>query len=226
MLAHFLEVTLQAGNALLHAATVHLELGFAGAPRADAAGLARKVRPHAGQPREKILQLGQLDLQAPLAAAGAAGEDVEDELRAVENLARGDAFEVPPLRRGKLVVEDDGTRTVLGAQPGDLLGLPLADVVGRCRMVQLLRHGVHHLGPRGGGEFAQFGQRILQVPAGHAIVFEADEDGLLGGGRRGGADNHGSPDRRAVRSKTSCVTAVESTAGNEFASEPRQLPLA
>ena len=43
-------------------------------------------------------------------------EDVEDELRAVDDLALDRRFDVPQLRRRQLVVEDDDVGVRLGAR--------------------------------------------------------------------------------------------------------------
>ncbi len=67
-------------------------------PQADAAGLPREVSPEPRQPRQQMLELRQLDLQLAFASAGAPGEDVEDQRRAVEDLAVEDAFEITALR--------------------------------------------------------------------------------------------------------------------------------
>jgi len=98
-----LEVAFEAGDPFLDTPPVNLELGFARASRADSAALAREVRPHAGEAWQEVLELGQLDLEAALLRAGALGEDVEDELRAVEDFPRHELFEVPALRRRELV---------------------------------------------------------------------------------------------------------------------------
>ena len=45
-----------------------------------------KVRPHPLQPRQRVFELGQFDRQPGLVRLRAAGEDVEDQLGAVEHL--------------------------------------------------------------------------------------------------------------------------------------------
>ena len=60
---------------------------------------ARQVGPHLPQARQGVFELGQLDLQPGLDGAGAGGEDVEDQLAAVEHLDLGGLFQVADLRR-------------------------------------------------------------------------------------------------------------------------------
>ena len=77
----------------------------------------------ADQPRQQVLQLRQLDLQLAFARARAPREDVEDELRAIDDLAADRLFDVPQLRRRQLVVEDDDVDVGLGARGGERLDL-------------------------------------------------------------------------------------------------------
>src|SRR5450432_1058681 len=86
-LAHPLELALKPRDPLLHAAPIDFELRFAGSTRADSTSLARKVMPHARETREQILQLRELNLQAPFPAARALREDIENQLRAIENFS-------------------------------------------------------------------------------------------------------------------------------------------
>src|SRR6185369_14161944 len=99
-----------------------LELRFAGAPRADAATpLSREVRPVSRQPRQEVLELGELDLQLPFDALRALREDVEDELAPVDHANRRlasrrrveAALEVSLLGGAQRIVEDDQVRVGL-----------------------------------------------------------------------------------------------------------------
>ena len=115
------EVRVNFVDALLHAAAVGFQLRFAfAAAHADAAALPRKVAPETRQARQQMLQLRQFDLQFAFARAGALGENIQNQRRAVEHLAVEDFFQVAALRGGKLVVEDDGIDVVLAAELGEL----------------------------------------------------------------------------------------------------------
>src|SRR5687767_3246571 len=85
---------------------IRFELRFAGSSCADAAAETRErgVRPH--ETRHQVLELGELDLELAFARLRATREDVEDQLRAIDDLAIEDAFEVAQLRGAQLVVED------------------------------------------------------------------------------------------------------------------------
>src|SRR5437868_5586998 len=104
---HRVQLPLQARNSLLHPAAVDFQLRLSRTARADAAGLPREVVPHASEARQQILQLRQLNLQAPLPTARALRKNVENELGAIEHLAGKQVLQIAPLRRRKLVVEND-----------------------------------------------------------------------------------------------------------------------
>ena len=97
------------------AAAVGLELRFAGAQRADAAALSRQRVARSDQPRHEVLELRELDLELAFPRARAAREDVEDQLRAIDDLAVERLLEVAQLRRRQLVVEDDDVDARFGA---------------------------------------------------------------------------------------------------------------
>src|SRR5882724_2959008 len=82
------KLALEPGDPFLHATTIDFQLCFTRTAHADSAGLTRKVFPHASQARQKILQLRQLDLQTAFATARALGKNIENQLRAIEDLAR------------------------------------------------------------------------------------------------------------------------------------------
>ena len=67
---------------------------------------ALEVLPHAPHARQVVLELRQLDLELPLGAHGVLGEDVEDQLRAVDHARVERVLEVALLRRIELVVDE------------------------------------------------------------------------------------------------------------------------
>ena len=81
----------------------------------------------ADEPRQQVLQLRELDLQLAFARPRAAREDVEDQLRAIDDLAADLLFDLAQLRRRQLVVEDDDVDARLGARRGERLDLAGAE---------------------------------------------------------------------------------------------------
>ena len=126
-LTHLLQLLLQTVDALADVAAVALQFGFAGAAGTDAAALPGKADAHAGKPGQKILILGQFDLQPALPGLCPLGEDVEDQRAAVEYRHAQNILQGPDLACGELVVKNGhGGCRGLDQQP-HLLGLALAD---------------------------------------------------------------------------------------------------
>ena len=145
MLADLLEAPPEQRDLAPRDPAVGLELGFAGAAGADAraertgaAAEALEVLPHPAHPRQVVLQLRQLDLELSLGALRMLGEDVEDQLRPVDDAGGQRVLERPLLRRLELVVDDQhlGVRVLVGLL--QLLELALADVRARIRIRALL----------------------------------------------------------------------------------------
>src|SRR5947207_15346289 len=102
-LAHRFQLALESGDPLLDTAAIDFQLRFTRTTRANSTGLPRQVMPHPGETRQKILQLSQLDLQTAFTAARALCENIQDQLRTIENFARKQIREVPSLRRRELI---------------------------------------------------------------------------------------------------------------------------
>src|SRR5262249_52763122 len=146
------------------------EAALAGRP-----GVAGEVGPHLPQPGERILQLGQFDLEPGLRGAGPGGEDVEDQFAAVEHLDLGGFFQVANLAWRQVVVEDDdidigGLDLLL-----EFFQLALADVGGGVDAVTALRQAADDVGPGGGRQAAEFFQRVAADP-GPLRQRDADEE--------------------------------------------------
>ena len=144
-------------------AAVALELRLARAAGADAAAEALEVLPHAAHPRQVVLELGELDLELALGADGVLGEDVEDQLRAVDDPRRERVLERPLLRRVELVVDDEHVGAAVGVQRLQLLELPLADVGLLIGPVALLDELLDRLDERRPRELAQLAELVLGV---------------------------------------------------------------
>ena len=99
------ELALQHADALPRQTAVGLELGLARAAGADAAAESLEVLPHSPHPGKVVLELSELDLELSLGGARMLGEDVEDELRAIDHPELERVLE-PALLAGIQVVVD------------------------------------------------------------------------------------------------------------------------
>ena len=145
---------------------IDFELGFARAARADAAAEARQPVAGSDEPRHQVLQLRELDLELAFARAGPPREDIEDQLRAIEDGDVRRLLEVAQLGRAELVVDDDEIGVELGArrlQRPDLAAAQVERGVGRR---PLLHHAQHDVGASGAGETVELLEAVLGGGAG------------------------------------------------------------
>jgi len=133
------------------------------------------VAPLAGESRQEVLVLRQLDLETAFARPGAFGEDVEDEGGAVEDLDLEGVFDAALLRGAELVVEDDDGVVDAGALRLDLRQLALADVVRRMGVLQLLDGAADDAGAGGIGEEGQLIEGGLAAE-GRVLALDLDGD--------------------------------------------------
>ena len=148
-------------------------------PRGHATGLLGELHAAAAQAWQPVAQQRQLDLGLALLAGGVLGEDVEDHRGAVDGGAPEQLLEVVLLRRGELVVEDDGVAVDLEGDLAQLLGLALADVVGGVGRVASLHDARDRIGAGGVDELRQLVERLLDVVGVLLAERDADEDDLL-----------------------------------------------
>jgi hypothetical protein len=137
------------------------------------------VGPHPGQARQAVLKLSEFDLQAPLVRLCPAGEDVEDERRAVDDHDVEFALEVALLGRAQLAVDHDDVVVERLPQLLDLRQLAFADVGPGVRVVDLLRDRTNHFDVDRLSEARQLFQRVGRHPV-LILLFHGDEECLLG----------------------------------------------
>jgi hypothetical protein len=203
--SHPEQITFKAGNAFLNAAAIDFELCFTGPTCANAASLAREVGPHSSQAWKQILQLCELDLEPAFAGAGSTGENIEDELGAIQHLAAGELLKVTTLGGRELVIENQGGNMLFAAPAGDLLGLALANVKWRGGLLQFLNDGIHHLRARRGGKLTELGQRIFDIPTADSLTFQANKNGRFLK-RQGRIRHHATPRDSMARGRIPCVS--------------------
>jgi hypothetical protein len=124
------------------ASSVHLELHLARAAAADAAGEAAHRLAVTREPRQAVAELRELDLEASLSSGRVLGEDVEDELRAVDDALLHQVSDVAHLCGREVLVEDHQARSPLPGAHDQIPKLSLTDQVARIGLRALLAHRV------------------------------------------------------------------------------------
>ena len=118
----------------------------------------------------------ELDLEPAFACASAPGENIEDQLGAIQHLATRELLKVTTLGGESSSSKIRERHVLLAASAGDLLGLALADIEWRGWFLQFLDDGVDHLRAGGGGELTEFGQRIFNIPTADSLTFQTDQE--------------------------------------------------
>jgi hypothetical protein len=110
------------------------------------------VGPQTGQTRQPVLELGQLDLEAPLVRRRAAGEYVEDECCAIDDLDVERTLQVALLGWAEVVINHHDVVADVVAAGLDLLELPFADVGTGQGVGELLGYRTYDLDVDGFGQ--------------------------------------------------------------------------
>jgi len=171
------EVFLEAVDAFSDESAVDLELLLAWATGTDPSLDAFEVAPHGFEPGEGVLELCELDLESGLGGAGAGGEDIEDELGAVDDLDAGELLEGADLSGGEVAVGDDDVGIEGGDEVVELAGLSGTEIEGGVGSGATLEESSDDVRSGGAGEAVElFEGLFLEVAAGEA---ESDEDSAL-----------------------------------------------
>ena len=110
--------------------------------------------PHAPHARQVVLELRELDLELSLGRHRVLGEDVEDQLRAVDDARVERVLERPLLRRVELVVDEQHLGARLLVLALQLFELALSDVRPTVGPAAVLDELADRLDARGPGELA------------------------------------------------------------------------
>ena len=133
--------------------------------------------PHAAHPRQVVLELRELDLELPLGAHGVLGEDVEDQLRPVDDARLQLVLEQALLRRRQLVVDDQDLGARVAVRLLQLVELALADVRPRIRVRAVLDEPGDGLDAGGAAELVQLGQLVVRIDS---LGEDGEDEAALG----------------------------------------------
>jgi hypothetical protein len=176
MAPNLLQIVFDLENPTANPTTIHLQLGLARAASPDPSTEPREGLTMPREAGEEIFELGQFNLELPLFGLGALGEDIEDEARPVDDLALEGLFQIPLLRPGQILVEDDQVHSRLADRP-DLLDFPRTDEVPRVENGSLLEYPKGRPRTRRGGKLGQLIQRIFRLKVGLMRPLEPYQEG-------------------------------------------------
>jgi len=134
------------------------------------------VLPHPSHAWEVVLELGKLHLELPLCAARMLGEDVEDQLRPVDDSSLEGVLQRSLLRRAQLIVDEKYLRRRAGIGLLELRELPLPDERPRIRMSAMLHDLDDGRNTCSARELPQLGELCLIVAA---LGKDADDETAL-----------------------------------------------
>jgi hypothetical protein len=157
----FHDLLLYPGDAVCDPAPVFLQFHFARPAGPNPGSQPREGGSFSAQARQEVGQPGQLNLEFALVAPGPPGEDVEDQLRPVDDFRFDPVFQASLLDGAEVVIEDDEVGLEFLLEASQLFGLPLADEVSGTDPRPVLEDPVHDSGPRRRGQVGQFFDRFL-----------------------------------------------------------------
>jgi hypothetical protein len=146
-------------DAIANAPAVRFEFLLARTPRSDSAAEAGEILAAAREARQKVIQLGKLDLQLTFAAARVPRENIEDQLGSVNHMAVRALFEVAQLSGRQVSVKNNERRLVQARFDFDFLDLAPSNEGGRINLVAHLKNGSRHLRARAARKLRQFAER-------------------------------------------------------------------
>src|SRR3954454_2473543 len=165
LLGECLESPPQKRDSAPRQASVRLELRLPGAARSDPAAESLEVLPEAAHAREVVLQLRELDLELALGGHRVLGEDVEDQLRPVDDTRLERVFEGALLHRAELVVDDQHLRLRSGIRLLQLGELAFTDVGARVGACSVLNERGDRLDARRPRELLELGELFFRDDA-------------------------------------------------------------
>ena len=157
------------GHALLRAAAADLELRLARSAPADAAGEAGERVVLLTETRHVVLQLRELHLELAVVALGALREDVENELRAIDDLEVALLRDRGGLRGRELAIEDEHVGVELHRANDHVVELALTEHELRIDAIAELDDGIRDLDAGSPRELAELGDALLGVIGGAAL---------------------------------------------------------
>ncbi len=137
------------------------------------------MRPLPRQPRLQIAELRDLDLQLALEGVRALGEDVENQLAAIDHANLEFIFEIARLRGAERVVENRQRRALRLRELAHFTGLTLADESTRIRRLEALPNNPGNFRAGAFGQSLEFVERFFAADSRLGTKLDSDQDSAL-----------------------------------------------
>jgi hypothetical protein len=141
---------------------VSFQLSLAGSAGANATAKLRHFYATPSKPGKHVFELRQLNLQLALTRSRVSGEDVENELSAIDHTGVEHAFDIALLRWREVVIEQNYAGGNRSGRARNFLQLALPDQRGRFGAVPALRKFADDLGTRARSQGSQFIERFIR----------------------------------------------------------------
>ena len=158
--AHRFDGTFDFSDALANSPPVGFEFLLARSARADSAAQSRKFALAPGEPWQQIIELRKFDLELSLAAVRMARENIEDQLRAVDDAAICAALDIAMLDRRKIAVQNNQARVQTFSFLLQFHQHATADQRGGVERVAHLQTAAHNFRSCTVHQFLEFNQRF------------------------------------------------------------------
>jgi hypothetical protein len=169
------QLSLQVADAISDSAAVSFQLRFPRASRADPASQSRQARAVPREAWQQIAKLCEFDLDLSFTAVGSPGEDVEDQLSAVDDFDIREFSNRPGLGRREVLIEDQKIGSLLQSPHEDILEFSAAQEKALMTGRDPLDDAVDNCSFCGGRQFGEFDQAVFLGCT--ALRGSADENG-------------------------------------------------
>ena len=119
--------------------------------------------PHPAHARQVVLELRDLHLELALGAHRMLGEDVEDQLGAIDNARLERVFQGALLRRSELVVDEQHLGPGVLVSLLELVELAFPDVGARVRLAPVLHEARNGLDACRAGELLELRKLVVRI---------------------------------------------------------------
>src|SRR5574341_268545 len=155
------QFSLQVADAISDSAAISFQLCFPRASRTDTASQSRQARAVAREAWQQVAKLCEFHLDFSFTAVGSPGEDVEDQLGAVDDFDIRKFSDRPGLGWCEVLIENQEISSLLHTPHEDILEFSTAQEIALMTGREPLEDPVANRDFCGGRQFREFGQPVF-----------------------------------------------------------------